>query len=255
MSDYQTAIEGMKSILADHEAMVQRFSRAGYKDAFTDYYMGLVPAFDSLENLYVSVIDKETMLSNMAQEVVASAVEITDVAKKREKEVVTINLSLMMAGYVYPAIYKYKGTFAQPLIDQISGKWKEAFPKSNITPAQYEDIEKGFHRKFCYITTAACQMKDMEDDCYELNLLRDYRDTYMSALPDGEELIRQYYDVAPTIVKHINQREDKKAVYEDIWERYIDPCIHMIEDGRKEECLQTYSDMVEALREKYFYLR
>ena len=165
-----------------------------------------------------------------------------------------INQSLVMAGYLFPTLLKYGGTSSQPLVDHIQKAWKETFPKSNISAAPYENIEKGFHRKWCYITTAACQVRGMEDDCYELNLLRTYRDTYMAAQPDGARTIHDYYDIAPSIVKHIGARPDSEAIYNEIWEAYIAPCIRQIEEGQMQECMDTYTRMVLDLKEKYFHL-
>ena len=130
-----------------------------------------------------------------------------------------------------------------------------AFPKSNLQAADYEFIEKGFHKKFCYITTAVCETFQKPDDCYELTLLRNYRDQYLAALPEGEEIIRAYYDVAPTIVKHINRQKNAGEIYRDIWSDYLSPCIHMIEEGKNEECKDLYIKMVRDLQKEYFYLQ
>lgn len=254
MSDYQIAISGMGRLLEDHGALIERFSRRSYSESFMNYYRSAVPVFDAVENLYTAVVDKDAMLSNMAQALCENAEQIYASAPKRQRETLKVNLSLTMASYVYPSIYQYRGTSSKALADHCQKAWKEHFPKSNITPAPFEDIEQGFHKKFCFITTAACEMKGMEDDCYELNLLRNYRDTYMASLGNGDELIRSYYDVAPSIVKHINERGDRTLIYEGIWDAYIDPCIHMIEEGKMEECLATYTAMVGDLKEQYFHL-
>lgn len=83
-------------------------------------------------------------------------------------------------------------------------------------------------------------------------LLRDYRDGYLSALPEGDALIHTYYDVAPSIVKHINQRPDRKEIYRSIWDQYLSPCISMIESDQLPECKERYTQMVWDLKEKVF---
>lgn len=83
-------------------------------------------------------------------------------------------------------------------------------------------------------------------------MLRDYRDNYLASLPNGKELIEKYYDVAPTIVKHIDQRADAKEIYCSIWEEYLSPCISLIESGQMETCRKRYEEMVYTLRDKYF---
>ena len=254
MTDYQIALAGMSDILKDPDQVIKTFRRGQYPEGFQKFYLSMVPTLDAIERLYLSVGEPETMLANMAQSFVDKAKELYDNAPRRSREVFFINQSLSVAGYVFPAILQYKGECSQALIEQIQTKWKEAFPKSNIKASDYEDIEKGFHRKWCYITTAACQIRGMKDDCEELNLLRNYRDTYMSSLNSGEELIQEYYDIAPSIVKHINRRPDADRIYDALWEKYICPCIGLIREGRMEECLNLYVKMVLETKKQYFHL-
>jgi hypothetical protein len=254
MNDYELAMEGMSSLLSEYEKYLASFSRSSYSQNFMDYYRSIVPALDAVENLFLNVKEPDTMLENMSSALARSAQQILEQSPKRKKEQVNINLSLMMAGYVFPALLQYRGASSKPLVDHVLASWKEAFPKSNLSAAPFETIEQGFHRKWCYITTAACAELGRSDDCYELNLLREYRDGYLAKLENGGELIRSYYDVAPTIVKHISKRPDASAIYHRIWESYISPCIRMIEDGRMEECRVRYEEMVHELKERYFYL-
>ena len=254
MTDYQIALEGMTSVLKDPEQLIKSFKRGLYPEGFQKFYLGMVPTLDAIEKLYLSVGEPDTMLDNMAKSFVDQSKELYDKAPRRTREVFFINQSLAVAGFVFPAIIQYKGESSQALIEHIQKRWKEAFPKSNISASNFEDIEKGFHRKWCYITTAACQVRGMADDCEELNLLRDYRDTYMSHLAGGEQLILDYYDIAPSIVKHINMSPDADRIYDRIWKDYICPCIEMIRDGKMEECLALYSEMVLDMKQKYFHL-
>ena len=254
MTDYQIAISGLETIFLDTDALIQSFKKAAYPPAFQKFYLKQVPVFDAIENLYGTVVDKDTMLENMAEAVASHAQDLLDKEVRRNRETLRINISLVMAGFIFPSILKYGGASSQPLIEAIQKKWKEHFPKMNISAAPFEDIESGFHRKWCYITTAACQYRGMEDDCEELNLLRAYRDTYMMSAPQGAQMIHDYYDVAPSIIKHINRRSDCRVIYDDLWERFIDPCITDIREGQLQECLETYTEMVLEMKDKYFHL-
>ena len=137
-------------------------------------------------------------------------------------------------------VLEYHGTSSEPLAAQMTASWQRRFPKAALKASEYTYIEAGFHKKFCYITTAVCETFGKPDDCYELMLLRDYRDGYLSALPEGDALIHTYYDVAPSIVKHINQRPDRKEIYRSIWDQYLSPCISMIESDQLSECKERY---------------
>lgn len=253
MNYYLTGIEGMPKLLDGCDNPLAYFKKKVYGDAFKRIYQQNIQTFDAIEKGYNSVIDKEQFITNMAEALVTHAVEkMNGCRKKSEKEHMQMDLNMIMAVFVLPMVLEYKGNSSKPLTDKLLAGWKREFPKSNLQAAEFSFIEEGFHKKFCYITTAVCESFGKADDCYELTLLRDYRDTYMASLPGGEELIQEYYDMAPSIVKHINQKEDASAIYRSIWEEYLSPCISMIEEERFEECRQRYQDMVYTLRDKYF---
>lgn len=253
MNYYLTGIEGMQKILDCCEDPMIYFKKKTYPEAFKRMYNEHFQTFDAIENGFNMVIDKDTFLSNMANALTASAVEkINACSKKRDKEGKMMDLNMTMAVFVLPMILEYKGKSSQILVDKILESWKREFPKSTLQAANYEYIEKGFHKKFCYITTAVCENFGKADDCYELKLLRDYRDNYLAEQPGGEAMIREYYDVAPTIVKHINQTEEPQQVYQAIWSTYLQPCISMIENQELEQCQELYREMVYTLKDEYF---
>lgn len=256
MNNYLVGLEGMQNMLREIEKPLDSFKKSSYQQGFEVIYNKYVPVMDAIEAVYSSVMEPEQCIENMAQALVGTAVErVNECTKKSQRESVMMDMNMTMAVYVFPMLLKYKGTSSRPLVDKILADWKEAFPKSNLQAAEYEYIEKGFHRKFCYITTAVCETFQKPDDCYELTLLRNYRDQYLASLPEGEALIKAYYDVAPTIVKHINKQKDSSVIYENIWKDYLSPCISMIEEGKNEDCRALYTEMVENLQEKYFYLQ
>ena len=56
----------------------------------------------------------------------------------------------------------------------------------------------------CYLTSACMKyfQENFDDNCYELTVLRWFRDNFVS-----KEDIKHYYDVAPIIVENINNEE------------------------------------------------
>ena len=52
----------------------------------------------------------------------------------------------------------------------------------------------------CYITTACVHAKGLSDNCYELQILRMYRDTWLINQKEGKALIGEYYRIAPIII-------------------------------------------------------
>lgn len=96
----------------------------------------------------------------------------------------------------------------------------------------------------CFITTAICEEMRLDDDCYYLTTLRDFRDNVM--LPDAKwrELVQDYYRIAPDIVQVINTRTDKSQVYKMMREEYLIPCIALIEKKDNFNAIQLYREMV-----------
>ena len=103
----------------------------------------------------------------------------------------------------------------------------------------------------CYLTSACTFSKGLPDDCYELETLRSYRDNWLTETEDGKELINQYYEVAPKIVSIINEKENKKDIYEMIYSKMIKPCVELIEQGKNEECLCLYKEMTLYFKKLY----
>ncbi|MDY3919985.1 MAG: CFI-box-CTERM domain-containing protein [Candidatus Limivivens sp.] len=255
MSFYTVAIEGLPQMLFDIENPLGNFKRNLYADQFTKYCERHLVTLEALENGYQTVVDKDQYLTNMAQAVADAAKEkIEAIPKKSQKEQILMDFNFCLAAYVYPCILEFGRESSEPLKDKMLAAWKEAFPKTNVQAANFETINQGFKRKFCYITTAVCETFGKPDDCYELNLFREYRDTYLAGREDGEAIIEEYYDLAPTIVKHIDRQQNKKEIYQNIWDVYLEPCMRMIEEARNEECMDLYIRMVRDLEKEYFFL-
>lgn len=253
MSFYTTAIEGLPAMLLQVEDPIGNFKRKRYPTAFEAYYEQHLATLEALENGYQQVIDKEQYLTNMAEAVAVAAEESLMQEKKKNKRanlLVDYNLSLVV--YLYPAVLKYEGESGKLFSEKLAVAWKEHFPDTNVSPATFEQINGGFKRKFCYITTAACTTLGRPDDCYELNCFRKYRDTYLLTTEEGEAIVQEYYDIAPTIVKHINREKNSDKIYAAIWEKYLAPCLQLIEEDKNEECQLLYTRMVRELEKQYF---
>jgi len=103
----------------------------------------------------------------------------------------------------------------------------------------------------CFITTATCETLGKPDNCYELNLFRNFRDSWLINQPDGKALIEEYYEVAPQIVRSINQQKESKQIYDSIWNKYLSDCIAMIEKEDYLSCKRKYVAMVRNLESKF----
>lgn len=102
----------------------------------------------------------------------------------------------------------------------------------------------------CYFTTACCTYKGLSDNCYQLNLLRDFRDKVMRQTSNGKKIIDQYYLVAPKIVNKINESEDTSIEYDLIFKHINETC-RLIKASKGDEAIICYSNMVNYLIMKY----
>ncbi|HBJ1649203.1 GTPase family protein [Clostridium botulinum] len=103
----------------------------------------------------------------------------------------------------------------------------------------------------CYITTATCKEFNKSDDCYELTQFRRFRDEWLLLQSDGKSLIKKYYKDAPIIVEKIDLLDNHKEVYKEINDKYLKPCLSMIENNEFAECKELYTNMVNTLSDKY----
>lgn len=103
----------------------------------------------------------------------------------------------------------------------------------------------------CFITTAVCTSFGKPDDCYELETFRWFRDNWLINCSDGNALIKEYYVIAPKIVDRINNRPNRHAIYEEIWNNYLRICLRLIENKEYVKCRKIYQQMVLALKEEY----
>ena len=166
---------------------------------------------------------------------------------KRKREVHQVDNNMNMVCFYLPIIHSIDNTLAERTVEI----WNETMDKGKIGLSTIEGIDGGFKKGFCYITTAVCETLDKGDDCLELTILREYRDQYLLATHEGEQIVDSYYNVAPTIVNRINKEAQPKEIYKEILSTYIQPCLRLIELGKNEECRALYSDMVVTLEKKY----
>ena len=99
----------------------------------------------------------------------------------------------------------------------------------------------------CFITTAVCLSSDKEDDCYELQALRKFRDDWM--MEKYPEQVEQYYREAPVIVSKISAREDASQIFKLFDSDFIQPAVAAIEVGMYELAHRTYVNLFDYAKE------
>ena len=243
----------LKEILVETGDLSQGYSKSQYESSFHSFTNRYKDVFSEIENSYKEALDKEAFATNLAEEFLLEVEGILSALdKKRAKEKLLLDYNFTTVIYIFPGFMQENQESGQMVAEEIAKAWKRHFPTTNLGVSSFEDINAGFKHHFCYITTAVCDSLGKPDDCYELTLLRNYRDQYLLSTEEGTNIVKQYYDVAPSIVKHINKAQNHHEIYAKIWKQYLKSCIMMIEQGKEQDCQKLYSNMVYDLKEKYF---
>jgi len=77
----------------------------------------------------------------------------------------------------------------------------------------------------CFITTAACDVVGLQDDCFELKMLRIFRDTYLAKTELGEVEIKQYYTLAPMVLNAMKKSDSAKSEFLKLYWLSIVPSV------------------------------
>ena len=111
----------------------------------------------------------------------------------------------------------------------------------------------GNEEENCFITTACVRYYNMPDNCYQLQTLRLFRDNYLKKQDDGKELIRQYYSIAPVLVKLLDKDVEKETLFRNILRQINNACA-LIDSGENAKAKKLYIKVVSNLL-KHFQLR
>lgn len=234
------------------ETMGYSFQRDTYErdmQKLTEKYQDLLNA---LEEACCASGEASEQIASCVPEYVLGELEKISSKRKRDKEAFAHNMN--MVTFFMPFLGQAPSLPVKDTVKRMVEIWNGKLPCEKISYTTYDSIQAGFKRgTFCYITTAVCRTLGRPDDCGELETLRDYRDHYLMSDPEGESLVQEYYNIAPTIVKRIGKSGKADEIYRDIWEEYLSPCIRLIEQDRKEDCRSLYTSMVKKLEEQYLY--
>lgn len=99
----------------------------------------------------------------------------------------------------------------------------------------------------CFLTSACVSHYGLPDNCYELETLRNYRDSYLLKNRNGKELVKEYYLIAPAIAETISKHSQKESYYTYIYDRVQRSC-RAIENMQLEKAKRIYQEMVVYLK-------
>jgi DNA-directed RNA polymerase subunit RPC12/RpoP len=242
------AKESLPDDLFNQRTKMQNIAQKTYPDLFQKNCKAFRPALEKFDRACRSAANSEEAIDRFAETLLNRFEEvIVEDGIKKPSNPHFYNYAYMLISLFIPTILEYQSDFSEPLVDAFLSKWKVKYPKNPIGKATYEDINSGFRKKWCFITTAVCQTLNKPDDCYELNAFRGFRDNWLAQAEDGKAKIQEYYLFAPLIVQAINASPRKEEVYRGIWKDYLAPCLTDIEQNRQQSCAKLYEKMVKNL--------
>lgn len=250
---YNHALQKLQELIGTCYKPMQDFKKNLYEGVFQNFYSSHRSMFEAMEYVYQQDGNPDAWIHKMVSCVLEAAqADLKTLKFKGQKNQRLLDYNFLISVYLIPAVLKYPAEVSEPFADTLIASWNETFDTS-IGKARFDDIDSGFHRKLCYITTAVCESLGRGEDCYELHVLKKYRDRYLESTEEGHALVEAYYDIAPTIVKRIDRQEDRDAVYRNLYEEYLLPCIRKIEVQDYEACKVRYQEMVMELKARYIH--
>ena len=107
----------------------------------------------------------------------------------------------------------------------------------------------------CFLTTACVNHIGLDDGCFELSVLRQFRDGRLSDMPGGRADIALYERDAPKIVARILASGYAARELSRIYVRYILPSAFAARLGLDRMARRIYTGMMRELADRYCVAR
>jgi len=125
------------------------------------------------------------------------------------------------------------------------------YPKGDRACSRFEH-RTDYVPSGCFLTTTICDMLGMEDNCYGLNVMRNFRDTILVNDPRHYPLVAEYEVVGPIISENMKNDEYGVEVAEYYFENYIYDIVMNLSTRRDyNEAVEKYVEMVNDFKRMY----
>lgn len=255
IANYVYAMSSIQTILLDNMRLQFCFQIKKYPKEMEEYIEKSKSILKALEKVcLMRENEKDQIVKEAAHKFVFGIKDKLD-EKSKSKSVYKSELEsykFILTLFTIPMILEQRLSISKPLTESIHTLWNETFVDFQFKIGTYEELNNGFKRKgWCYITTAVCDSFHKNDDCYELTMFRLFREEFLRKEENGEQLIQEYYTMAPKIVENINLNLNSSMVYKEIWDKYLSTCLTQIEKGQNIQCKNHYIKMMKDLECKW----
>lgn len=125
------------------------------------------------------------------------------------------------------------------------------YPKSDRRCNLFEN-KPDYVPSGCFLTTTICDMLGFDDDCYGLNVMRNFRDNVLVNDSRYYPLLAEYEIVGPVISENMKNDEHGVEVAEYYFENYIyDIVMNLSTKKDYNEAVEKYVEMVTDFKKMY----
>ena len=131
--------------------------------------------------------------------------------------------------------------------NSVYGETKTPDGKTKYTNSTYGETSS----TDCYISSACVYAKDLPDDCYELTILRKYRDQLVAEDPAIRSVVEEYYQNAPGLIHLIEDQPNRMEIYEYIYNELVMKSVQHLINGDIAAAINQYKTVYMELKDKY----
>lgn len=129
--------------------------------------------------------------------------------------------------------------------------YRKYYPKGDKACRNFEQ-RSDYVPSGCFLTTTICDMLGMKDNCYGLNIMRNFRDTILVNNPIYYPLLAEYEVVGPIISENMQRDSHGVEVAEYYFENYIyDIVMNLSTKKDYNDAISKYVEMVTDLKRMY----
>ena len=256
-SDRTYVEEHLLDCIRDHPNAFRHFNRKQYEPFYETFKEEIVPVYEAMDRYVCAQPGKrQALLEDFAELFVAQWETFHNnhpkAKSKNAREKQAFSDKLTLAWYMVPAIRELGLSVSEEFVESLHSRFNSRYPDNIFEPGTHEEISGGFRKHgFCFVTTAVCEAEGKPDDCSELTAFRAFRDGWLARTEQGSAIIREYYNVAPTVVAAMRYGDDEAQVCAELRRDYLTPCYEALLRESPEDCLDRYRAMVRMLRNRY----
>ena len=106
------------------------------------------------------------------------------------------------------------------------------------------DFKKNVGNDGCFLTTAACKLRGLPDNCWELEMARLFRKRYLSGYYDLPRFKEMYAWASHNILRH----RDSPQALTVAFDTYIVPAATFVSDGRDDKAYELFLALLRYLK-------